>query len=375
MRIERIETFDVRWPFDRLLSDAINDTDSWGFAVVRLRTEDGYVGTGYTGTARGAGNDLILSAIQWYYAPVLLGADATNIAARWHDMYWCPLHWCGRSGVSQMALAAVDIALWDIAAKRAQLPLCDYLGGSDAGDFPAYNTNGGWTSFSIDELVTNAKESVQAGFMALKVKLGIPDALEDVRRVAAVRDAIGTDVDLMTDVNQAWTLPVARRIGAALADYDVEWLEEPMDPDDWRAHAQLARAIETPLALGEHLYSAHAFEDFISSEAVMYVQPDVTRLGGISEFLQVASIAAARGLPVCPHAGEMMQVHQHMVFVATSAHIFEHIPWGRDLFVDPAVVVDGRLQRPSAPGAGTAMHDDALQRYSVSRPQVSEWAR
>jgi L-alanine-DL-glutamate epimerase-like enolase superfamily enzyme len=371
VKIVKVETFDVRWPFDRVRSDAVNLTDAWGFAVVRLTCEDGTVGTGYTGTARGVGNSLILAAIQENYAPVLLGSEATNIRGLWKKMYWSPLHWCGRSGVSQMALAAVDIALWDIAARLADLPLCDYLGAQEATAFAAYNTNGGWSSFTLDELVENAKESVEAGFRGVKIKLGLRDGSEDLRRVAAVRDEVGDSIDIMTDVNQAWGIPDAFRWGPRLADYGVKWLEEPMDPDDWRAHARLAGAIATPVALGEHLYNAHAFDDFISANAVFYVQADATRVGGITEFLQIADLAAVRGLPLCPHAGDMMQVHQHLIFVAPTAHVFEHIPWGSELFIDPAVVRDGKVQRPTAPGAGTAMYDEMIARYLVGRPGVS----
>lgn len=372
MKIIKVETFDVRWPFDRIRSDAVNATDAWGFAVVRLTCEDGTVGTGYTGTARGVGNSLILAAIHDNYAPVLLGSEPTNIRGLWKSMFWSPLHWCGRAGVSQMALSAVDIALWDIAARRAGLPLCDYLGAEDPKAFPAYNTNGGWASFTLEELVANAKESVDAGFGGVKIKLGLPDGSEDLRRVGAVRDGIGDSIDIMTDVNQAWGISDALRWGQYLADYGVKWLEEPMDPDDWRAHARLANAIATPLALGEHLYNSHAFDDFIAANAVFYVQPDVTRVGGVTEFLRVSELAAVRGLPLCPHAGDMMQIHQHLIFVAKTAHLFEHIPWGSDLFVDPAVVRDGKVQRPTAPGAGTAMFDDAIARYIVGRPGVSE---
>jgi L-alanine-DL-glutamate epimerase-like enolase superfamily enzyme len=370
IRIERVETCDVRVPLDRLRRDAVNLTDAWGFAVVRLHTSDGLVGTGYTGVARGLGSDLVLRAISEHYAPVLLGQDAGDIAALWSAMYWCPLHWCGRAGISHMALAAVDIALWDLAAQRAGLPLCDLLAAGGADTFPAYDTNGGWSSFSLDELCENARESVAAGFRGVKLKLGLPDGAEDVRRVAAVRRAIGDDVELMTDVNQAWTLEQSVRVGGELAAHDVKWLEEPLDPDDWRSHATLARQIETPIALGEHVYTARAFEDFIEARAVEFVQCDATRVGGISEFLRVAELAGAAGLRVCPHAGDMMQVHQHLVFAVPTAHRFEHIPWGAELWVDPAIVRAGVLQRPTAPGAGTAIRPDMLERYCVGRPRI-----
>ncbi len=355
MRITRVETLDIRIPLDRTSADAVNVTDSWGFPTVRIQTDTGLVGTGYSSTAKGAGNELILLAIQNYYVPRLVGRDPGNISAIWNDLYWSPLHWSGRSGISHMALAAVDIALWDFAAQSAGLPLCDLLGGSSADRFPAYDTNGGWLSFSIDELVSNAKSAVDSGFGAIKIKVGGTDGAEDIRRVEAVRKAIGDGIGLMVDANQGWTPHHALYWGRRLADSQVRWLEEPLFADDWRAHRQLANTIHTPIAVGEHLYTRSAFRDFIDAGAVSYVQPDVTRLGGITEFRQVAEAAAAHGLPVCPHAGDMRQIHQHMVFSAETAFLFESIPWGSHLFQHPAVIEDGYVLRPTDPGAGTAM--------------------
>jgi L-alanine-DL-glutamate epimerase-like enolase superfamily enzyme len=367
LRITRVETLDIRIPLDRVRADAVNVTDSWGFPTVRLHTDSGLVGTGYSSTAKGAGNDLIVLTVQNYYAQRLLGRDPQNISGIWNDLYWSPLHWSGRSGISHMALAAVDIALWDLAAQSAGLALCDLLGGRDDDRFPAYDTNGGWLSFSIDELVSNARTAVDAGFGAIKMKVGGGDGAEDIRRVEAVRHAIGDGIGLMVDANQAWAPHHASYWGRRLSGSQVRWLEEPLFADDWRAHRQLADEIETPIAVGEHLYTRSAFSDFIAAGAVAYVQPDVTRLGGITEFRQVAELAAAHGLPVCPHAGDMRQIHQHMVFSTETAFLFESIPWGSHLFEHPAKIEEGFLRRPTAPGAGTAMIESEVERYAVAR--------
>jgi L-alanine-DL-glutamate epimerase-like enolase superfamily enzyme len=366
MRITRIETLDIRVPLGGLHSDAVNLTDSWGFATVLIYTDTGLVGTGYTGVARGAGSELILATVRDHYGPLVLGKDPANIRSLHRDLYWSPVHWVGRAGVTQMALAAVDIALWDLAAQVAQKPLCDLLGGTSKTRMPAYNTNGGWLSFTEAELADNARETVDAGFSGVKIKLGKPDGREDLRRVQVTRRALGGSVDLMVDVNQAWSLEHARRYGSQLADLEVKWLEEPMDPDDWDAHRRLARVIDTPIALGEHLYSARDFRTFADADAVTYLQPDCTRVAGITEFLVIAEIAASANLPVCPHAGEMMQVHQHLVFSAPTAHVFEHIPWGRELFANPAKLDGGELLRPTEPGAGTRMIPEVVERFLVS---------
>lgn len=371
MTIVRVETLDIRVPLDGVLSDSVNRTDAWGFATVRLHTADGLVGTGYSGVARGLGNDLILLAVVNHYAPLLLGADESRIEQLWHDVYWSPLHWCGRSGVSHMALAAVDIALWDLAAQRAGLPLCDLLGGPARPDVPTYNTNGGWLAFDVPTLLDNVKASIDDGFLGVKMKVGHPDVREDLARVERVAEAIDGRVALMVDANQVWRYEQALTVGRELHRFDVDWVEEPMDPDNWRAHARLARSMQTPVAVGEHLYSLNAFTDYVEAGAATYLQCDATRVGGVTEFMRVTELARIHDLPMCPHAGDMMQVHQHLVFAAPTARWFEHIPWGRELFVHPAQIVNGRLRRPVAPGAGTAMHDDVVEKYLVARDEVS----
>jgi L-alanine-DL-glutamate epimerase-like enolase superfamily enzyme len=262
-------------------------------------------------------------------------------------------------------MAAVDIALWDIMSKAVGKPLWQYLGGHKETKIKAYNTNGGWLNWSKERLVRDVSEIVEQGFTGVKIKVGKPDSREDFDRVKAVRQAIGDEILLMIDVNQQWNITTAMTWGKKLQQFDLHWLEEPLNPDDVMNHRKLADELNVPIALGEHLYTKYAFRDYIHQGAVEYVQVDVTRVGGITEWLQVAGLAAAYDLPICPHVGDMGQIHQHLVASTQNAVMLEYIPWIRHIFTEPATVKDGYYVLPQQPGAATEMIPHYFDQYRV----------
>jgi L-alanine-DL-glutamate epimerase-like enolase superfamily enzyme len=265
-----------------------------------------------------------------------------------------------------MALAAVDIALWDLKAKAAGLPLWRLLGGAHPQGIPAYNTDCGWLSIPTSELVDGCRKLIEEdGWLGVKIKIGNPDAHCDFDRIQAVRKAVGPKVRLMVDANGALDLPRAIEYGRRLTDSGVSWIEEPLWYDDCRGHSRLAQAIQTPIALGEQLYSIDGFRQFITADAVHYVQPDAVRLGGISEWWQVADLALSYRLPVAPHAGDMVQIHWHLALAHPACTILEYIPWLRECFEEPAVVRDGHFLPPHMPGAGTTLRADARERFGI----------
>jgi L-alanine-DL-glutamate epimerase-like enolase superfamily enzyme len=180
-----------------------------------------------------------------------------------------------------------------------------------------------------------------------------------------VRKAIGSEPTLAIDGNGKWDLPTCRRFCAQAEAFDVHWFEEPLWYDDVASHAALARSTRMPIALGEQLYTADAFEAFMAAGAVHYVQPDVTRLGGVTEFLQVAEAAHSRRLPVAAHAGDMGQVHVHLSYAHPATAVLEYIPWIKDHFVEPIRVEDGTFIRPQRPGAGSTPTAQALSRFAM----------
>src|SRR6266568_3677713 len=359
-----IETYALAVPLARPIADSTAAMTHWTVPVVEIRTADGRVGTGISGVH--CGPELLTDVISGYYADALLGTASDDLLGIWKRLYWLPTHWIGRAGVVHMALAMVDIALWDLAAQRAEVPLWRMLGGtSDA--IEAYNTDGGWLNLSERDLVRDLQSLVDQGWRRVKIKVGKSDWREDAGRVRAVRRAIGDDVTLMCDANQRWDLATASRMLPVLEEVRMDWVEEPLHADDLDGHARLQRATSLDIAAGESIYSYQQFTGFIAADAFRVVQVDATRVGGVTEWLQVASHAAARGLRMAPHAGDMMQLHQHLVGTVVSEvpPLIEFIPWTRDAFVERSVVREGYLERPQAPGASTAIDPAARARWQI----------
>lgn len=369
MKIVDVSPFILHLP---LTADSIADSTHrithWGVVGARIETDMGLVGWGFTGTHAHAPSDrLIAACIRDCYAPLLLSEDALERTRLWTRLARTPpLQWVGRGGITQLALAAVDVALWDIAAKAAEAPLWRYLGGATSETLEAYNTDVGWLSIPEEALADGARRAVdEEGFRFIKIKVGHDDPRIDLRRLRSVRKAVGDDVRIAVDGNGKWDLPTCQRFAAAASELDLVWFEEPLWYDDVDSHRRLAETCTLPIALGEQLYTKEAFACFVKFGAVHYVQPDVTRLGGITEYIEVAHLAAANRLPVAPHAGEMSQVHVHLAFWHPATSVLEYIPWIKDHFEEPIRVQDGRYLRPEKPGVGATPLAESLERFGV----------
>lgn len=362
--ITSVETYALAVPLRSSIADSTAALQSWIVPVVEVKTSDGRVGTGISGVH--CAPELLCDVIDNYYAPALVGASSEDIAGTWKRLYWLPTHWIGRAGPVHMALGMVDTALWDLAAQRAGLPLWRFLGGS--GDaIETYNTDGGWLNLDTEEVIRDLASLIDQGWRRVKIKVGKPDWREDVHRVRRVRKAIGDDVLWMCDANQRWDVATAMRLLPILEESGMDWIEEPIHADDLNGHVKLQRASGVDIATGESLYSYHSFTAMIAADALRVVQPDVTRVGGVTEWLQIAGHSAARGLRIAPHAGDMMQVHQHLagIVLSETPPLLEFIPWTQDAFVERSVVRDGFLERPQAPGASTAIAPDARQKWQM----------
>ena len=366
MNITSIEPFILHVPVTGAqIADSTHAISHWGVVGARVATDSGISGHGFTGThAHIASDRLITQCIQTCYAPLLIGEDASDSARLWQKLARHPaLQWVGRAGITTLAHAAIDIALWDLRAKSAQVPLWKLLGGQVRPQVRAYNTDIGWLNIADAALVDGAKRAVNDGFTGIKIKVGAT-VERDLRRLEAVRRAIGSDITLAVDGNGKWDLPSCLRFCRAAEAFDVYWFEEPLWHDDVRSHAALARATRIPVALGEQLYTLDAFNEFIAQQAVHWVQPDVTRMAGVTEVLRVCDAALAARLPVAPHAGDMSQVHVHLAYSHPACTVLEYIPWIKHCFTSPAEVVDGHFRLPLLAGAGTTPTVEAWQRYA-----------
>ncbi len=364
LTIARATTTLVKVPLkQRTITDSQSSVEAVEFLQVSLETDDGLVGHGmnwsYTPGLRAA-----QVMVEENYAPLLRGADARLRKDLTRRMFLSN-HFVGRVGAARVGLAAVEFALWDLVCKEAGQPLWRYLGACRE-RVKAYSTDGGWLSWSMEELIADARRLVARGFDAVKLKLGRPDPREDFERVAAVREAVGPRVRIMTDVNCAWDLATARFWGNRLAELDVAWLEEPLVPENVRAHAELQRSIPIPVAVGETLCTRYAFRDYIEAGAVGIVQADATKLAGIDEWLEVAALAAAHDLPVVPHTNVQQKLHVQLAAATPGVRMVENCYESiEDIWEEPLHVVNGWYPLPQEPGVGLKLRDEVLERFRI----------
>jgi L-alanine-DL-glutamate epimerase-like enolase superfamily enzyme len=370
MQIKSIKTFILHVPVTKsLVGDSTHKrVTAWGMPGVMIEAENGIIGYGHTGTHADIHLDrVITSLISDVFGPLLIGEDPSEVQHLNNKLSkYSHNIWLGRGGLMQMAISAIDIALWDLKAKIAEQPLWKVLGGSAQKTISAYNTDCGWLVRKTEELVEDCKKAVEEdGFETIKLKVGKPDPKDDLYRIEKVRSAIGDNITLMVDANGKWDLATAKQYGSRFSDYDIAWFEEPMWHDDVYSHKLLAEHIKTPIALGELLYNLDSFKDFVMQAAVDYLQPDATRCGGITGVWNVAELGKAFHIPVTPHHGDMMQAQLHLCIAHPSCSLLEYIPWALDCFVNPVVVKNGVYEVPLAPGAGTTITEQAMEQFNV----------
>ena len=320
-----------------------------------IRSDQGFQGLGFSYAIRAGGPAQFAHAQE--IAPTLLGEDPSDIAKIWTKLAWAGAS-VGRSGVAAQAIAAFDTALWDLKAKRAQLPLAKLLG-AHADSVPTYNTSGGYLHTPIEELLDNAAASVAGGMGGIKVKVGQPDWRTDIARLEAVRERLGDDIPLMVDANQQWDRPTAMRMGRILEQFNLVWIEEPLDAYDVEGHAHLAQSLDTSIATGEMLSSVGEHQRLIDAGAVDILQPDAPRIGGITPYLRLAALADAKNLDLAPHF--VMELHLHLAATYPRSTWVEHFDWLDPLFHERLEIRGGRMHLSARPGLGLTLSEQAHQ--------------
>ena len=323
------------------------------FLFAELLTEQGHTGFGFSYSKRAGGPAQYAHAKEVVQG--VIGEDPNDIGKIYTKLLWAGAS-VGRSGVATQALAAIDVALYDLKAKRAGLPLAKLLG-SYRDSVRTYNTSGGFLNATLDEVKARATQSLEEGIGGIKIKVGLPDSAEDLRRVAGVREHIGRDVPLMVDANQQWDRTTALRMGRRLVEFDLVWIEEPLDAHDFEGHAQLAQALDTPIATGEMLASVAEHKALMNANGCDIIQPDAPRVGGITQFLRLAALADERGLGLAPHFA--MEIHLHLAAAYPAEPWVEHFDWLDPLFNERLETKNGRMLVPDRPGLGVTLSDQA----------------
>ncbi|XQW86970.1 mandelate racemase/muconate lactonizing enzyme family protein [Thalassotalea piscium] len=356
----KVEYYQV--PLPEVLADAKHgDHTHFELILIKITTNDGYEGVGYTYTG-GKGGRAIFSLLEDEYKPMLLNKDASEIESVWDEMEW-HLHYVGRGGLVSFAMSAVDIALWDIRCKRQNLPLWKVAGGANTTS--ACYAGGIDLNFSKDKLLSNIQSYLDAGFTAVKIKVGKANYLEDVERVAAVRELIGPDITFMVDANYALSVEQAIVFGKAIEQYDITWFEEPTIPDDYLGFAEIADNINIGLAMGENLHTLHEFGYAIAQAKLSYLQPDASNIGGITGFLRVAKLAEENNLPLCSHG--MHELHVSLLASQPHAGYLEVHSFPIDKYTKHPLRLDenGRAIAPNVAGTGVVFDDALLSPYLV----------
>jgi L-alanine-DL-glutamate epimerase-like enolase superfamily enzyme len=339
-----------RVPLPTVLTDSTHGVmRDFELITARVTDTDGAEGVGYSytvGRNGGAIHDVLARDI----AEVVAGEDADRIERIWNKIWW-ELHYGGRGGPTVLALSAFDMALWDLKAKRANLPLWKLLGGNDP-RVPCY-AGGIDLMLPLDDLLKQTDDNLARGFRAIKMKVGRKLLSEDVERVAAMRRHLGDGFPLMVDANMKWSADEAIRAARAFQPYDLTWLEEPISPDDVAGHARVVREGGLPIAAGENLRTLWEFRHLIASGGVTYPEPDVTNCGGVTGFMKIAHLAEAFNLPVTSHGAHDVTVH--LLAACPNRSYLEAHGFGLDRYIaEPLKIEEGVASAPNRPGHGIA---------------------
>lgn len=349
-------------PLNEPLSDAKHGTHTFfELVLVTIVLEDGSEGTGYTYTG-GVGGRAIYNMIEHDLKPKLMGEDATQVESLWDAMQW-HIHYVGRGGIASFAMSTIDIALWDLRCKKAELPLYRMLGGHENTTKAYYG--GIDLGFTKEKLVTNIKKQLVKGHRAVKIKLGQKTLAEDIDRIAAVREAIGPDIIFMVDANYSWSVNTAVKALQQMEQYDILWLEEPTIPDDYIGYRKIADHSSIGIAMGENLHTIYEHRMAMEIGHVSFIQPDASNIGGITGWMKVATMAEGYNVPVCTHG--MQELHVSLLAAIPNNAYLEVHSFPIDEYTKrPLVLKEGLAYAPETPGVGVEFDFDKLAQYVVA---------
>jgi len=348
--------------------------DYWGSVsvlVVEVETDAGITGVGTSGV----GNAGTKGIIDHHFAPLVIGEDPFKIELLWSKMYRSSNRF-GRRGAPIAAISGIDIALWDIMGKALNVPVYDLLGGRSKDSVQAYASRL-YALKDLDQLADEARGYVDQGYRMMKQRFGFgpadgPAGIKgNIALVRAVREAVGDDVELAADAYMGWDLEYAIKMERLLRPFDLRWIEEPLMPHDVTGYERLCGVSETPISHGEHCFTRWDFAELIERRAAHILQPDINRVGGITEARKIFAMAAARDLPVVPHSNELHNLH--LVFSQLNTPFTEYFPDveldGNTIFYEifdgNPPVQDGQVRLESRPGLGYTLKEEVVEKMAA----------
>lgn len=357
MKITDVRVEQYRWPKEKPIANGKHVYTHNDLNLLIIDTDEGISGYGCSWAIEFAES----------MGKAIIGEDPLNNERLWQKTY-VP-KFIGRKGTSCKTVSAIDIALWDIKAKAAGMPLYRLLGGFRE-RIPCYVAGGYYAANKgLKELQQEMEEYISWGIRAVKMKVGALSAREDAARVRAVRQVIGDDVKLMLDANCAYRFFEAIEFSRMVEEYNPYWLEEPVDADDYDGYRKVAAKSSIPIAAGENEITRFGFRDLINTQAVSILNPDAACLGGVTEFMKIAGYADANGLVMSPHGQQ--QLHVHLDCAVPNVNIAEFYPPQYDAkvyeaFKHPVIFnEDGTVSPSQEPGAGLDINREVLAPYRI----------
>ncbi|SFZ85211.1 L-alanine-DL-glutamate epimerase [Devosia enhydra] len=360
MKITGIRTVPLRRTLERPIGNATATISAFSYLAIFLDTDEGLSGENLIFTIRPEQLKL-LDAMVHVLEGAIVGRDPDDTEGFWAEA-WKRINFIGFSGVSIMGISALDGAMWDLRGRRHGLSISRLIGRRRA-RVPTYASGGLWLTQSIPELVAEAERFCAEGFTAMKLRLA-GDAGIDLPRLAALRKAVGPHIGLMVDANQGMSVKGAIALARQMEAYDVAWFEEPVPAHDLEASAEVRRALSMPLASGENDYTRFGFRRLIETGAADILMPDLQRVGGPSEFLKVAALAASHGLPISSHLFPEQSLQ--LLGAIDGVHSLEHVDWYAPLYRESLDMVDGAVVVPDRPGWGFSFDPDKLRHYALA---------
>jgi len=343
-----------------------------GWLLVEVFTDDGLVGLGNAALAPQATK----TVIDLYLTPLLIGQNPWDVERLWQHMYRKTMAF-GRKGIGMVAISALDLALWDLLGKAAKQPVFRLLGGRTKTRIPVYASR--LYSGNLSELAAEAARCKEDGYKAMKLRFGWGPAdgaqgmQRNVELVRTVRDAVGSEIDVMADAYMGWTLDYAKRMLPLLEPFHLRWLEEPVIPDDIHGYAELKSYGRIPIAGGEHEFTTYGFRELLEARALDYIQFDTNRVGGLTQARKIAALAETYSIPVIPHAGQMH--NYHLVMASFNSPMAEYFPVvdvevGNELFWyifngEPKATKGSIDLDDNTPGLGLSVNDDGLKEFEI----------
>lgn len=358
MTITAVRSRVVNVPIKKQVVSRVGIFPSMWFLLVDVETDAGITGSTYLWAFNANGAAALQNVLQ-ELAEVVVGENPFYTTRMWQKMWRCITQW-GHKGLTLIAMAGIDTAAWDIVGKATGQPLAHLLGAA-RDRVPAYASEGLWLTGDLSALALETEELLNAGFRAMKLRLGRARMQDDLEAVQVVRQVVGPDVTLMVDANQGWDVNYTIRIGRKLESFDLYWIEEPIAHDDLVGHAQIAAALDTPIASGENLYSPQGFRDAIEQRAFDILMPDLNRIGGVTGWMRTAALAEAWNLPLCSHLFPEASIH--LTAASATTCFLEHMPWASELFQERLELVDGDILVPNRPGIGFTWDEAAIKRF------------